>query len=110
MCLKSITKCNKLVRDYIPEIISAEGRKCSYEILSQGRYIELLDAKLCEELTEYQKSKSLEELADLVEVINAVINARGFSWEDLTTIRNQKLEERGGFKRRVFLKEIYGEK
>lgn len=106
---KKVIQCNKLVRDYIPEIIAADGRKCSYEVLSRDRYIELLDEKLNEELSEYQESKSLEELADLVEVIVAVINAMGFSWEDLTTIRTQKLVARGGFKNRIFLKEIIEE-
>lgn len=41
----------------------------------------MLDAKLTEELAEYQESKSLEELADLLEVMGAVVKARGYTWE-----------------------------
>lgn len=43
---------NKLVRDRIPEIIQATGKSCTTEILSDEQYIEMLDAKLQEELTE----------------------------------------------------------
>ena len=40
-------------------------------------YIQYLDQKLNEELAEYQADKSLEEVADLLEVMNAVAVARG---------------------------------
>lgn len=53
---------HKLVRDRIPEIIEADGKICICETLSDADYIDLLDQKLNEELTEYQESKSLEEL------------------------------------------------
>lgn len=60
---------HKLVRDRIPEIIEADGKTCTWETLSEVAYIQLLDEKLNEELAEYQESKSLEELADLLEVV-----------------------------------------
>lgn len=44
---------NKLVRDCIPEIIAADGNACVTEILSTERYVEMLDAKLDEELAEH---------------------------------------------------------
>ena len=47
------TTYNKLVRDRIPEIIEADGKKCVCETLSQEQYIAMLDAKLNEELAEY---------------------------------------------------------
>ena len=70
----------------------------------------MLDAKLNEELSEYHESKSLEELADLVEVIGAVVKARGYTWEQLTSIRKKKLSERGGFEKRILLVEVSEEK
>ena len=66
---------NKLVRGRIPDGIEADGKVHVREILSDTQYLEMLDAKLTEELAEYQESKSLEELADLLEVIRAVVNA-----------------------------------
>ena len=64
-----------------------------------------MDEKLSEELAEYQESKSLEELADLLEVMAAVVKARGYSWEELERIRARKREKRGGFEDRILLKE-----
>lgn len=46
---------NKLVRDRIPEIIEADGKKCKIENLSDDDYLEMIDAKLDEELAEYHK-------------------------------------------------------
>jgi len=97
---------NKLVRDRIPEIIEAGGKICVTEALSDAKYLELLDAKLTEELSEYQERKSLEELADLLEVMQAVIRARGWTWEQLERVRREKAARRGGFERKLLLKEV----
>lgn len=96
----------KLVRDRIPEIIEADGKTCVIETLSDSRYLEMLDAKLAEELAEYQGSKSLEELADLLEVMRAVVQARGWTWEQLEQVRQEKPAQRGGFEKKILLKEV----
>ena len=98
---------NKLVRDRIPELIEASGKSCTCETLSDEAYIAMLDKKLNEELAEYQQNKSLEELADLLEVMGAVVKARGYTWDDLTTVRRRKRAERGGFEKRILLKEVW---
>ena len=97
---------NKLVRDRIPEIIEADGKICVYEILSDEDYVYLLDQKLNEELSEYQESKSLEELADLLEVMQAVVKARGWTLEKLEQVRADKASKRGGFEEKILLKEV----
>lgn len=97
---------HKLVRDRIPDIIKADGKTCVTEILPDEQYLEMLDAKLSEELAEYQESKSLEELADLLEVIQAVVNARGWTWEQLEQVRANKSTKRGGFEKRILLKKV----
>ena len=104
--MKKHTIHNKLIRDRIPEIIESSGRSCITEVLSGDAYIRALDAKLNEELAEYQQSKSLEELADLLEVMGAVVKARGYTWDDLTRVRKEKRADRGAFDRRIFLKEV----
>lgn len=97
---------NKLVRDRIPEIIEADGKICVYEILSDEDYVYLLDQKLNEELSEYQESKSLEELADLLEVMQAVVKARGWTLEKLEQVRADKATKRGGFEKKILLQEV----
>ena len=104
--MKKRTVHNKLVRDRIPEIIEASGRTCVATMLPDDAYIRALDAKLNEELAEYQQSKSLEELADLLEVMGAVVKARGYIWDDLTRVRKEKRAARGAFDKRIFLKEV----
>lgn len=98
---------NKLVRDKIPEIIEKSGKKCTVEVMDNETYIKYLDAKLNEELAEYQADKSIEELADLLEVVYAVTAARGYSVEELEQVRKRKAEKRGGFVKRLLLKIVY---
>lgn len=100
------TTYNKLVRDRIPEIIASDGKTCVCETLSDEDYLRLLDAKLTEELSEYQESRSLEELADLLEVLRAVAKARGWTWEELEQARQDKAAKRGGFEKKILLKEV----
>ena len=97
---------NMLIRDRIPEIIESDGKTCITEMLPDAQYLEMLDAKLNEELAEYQESKSLEELADLLEVMRAVIKARDWTWEQLEQMRQAKAVQRGGFEKKILLKEV----
>lgn len=99
-------KYYKLVRDRIPEIIHTSGRSCLWDVLSHEEYIRKLDEKLNEELEEYQESKSLEELADLLEVIQAVVKARGWTLTQLEQVKKEKAEERGRFEKRILLREV----
>lgn len=97
---------NKLVRDRIPEIIEASGKKCSVRTLSPEEYQRAVDVKLDEELAEYHKEQNLEELADLLEVLLAAAAARGCSAERLEQIRAEKAAKRGGFQDRLYLLEV----
>ena len=97
---------NKLVRDRIPEIIEMSGRTCTIEYLSDEDYLHMLETKLDEELAEYHHDQSIEELADLLEVIRAVVVARGSSLEELERIREEKAQKRGGFEKKILLKEV----
>ena len=97
---------NKLVRDRIPEIIEGKGKRCVTRVMEHDEYIEMLDAKLDEELAEYHKDQNLEELADLMEVILAAAEARGYTIEQLENVRLEKKEQRGAFKKRLLLLEV----
>ena len=94
---------NKLIRDRIPEIIEKSGAECKIEILPDERYLEMIDLKLDEELAEYHKDPSIEELADLLEVIRAATIARGYTLEELEAVRANKAENRGTFEKKILL-------
>ena len=99
-------KYNKLVRARIPEIIESSGKSCVTEILSDEDYLKMLDAKLDEELAEYHAAQNIEELADLLEVIRACAVARGYTIEELEQVRAEKAATRGGFAKKILLKEV----
>jgi len=72
---------NKLVRDNIPEIMIKNGAKPVTRILTEEEYLKELNKKLLEEVNEYLESGSIEELADIEEVIIAILNAKKTSKE-----------------------------
>ncbi|MBC6972780.1 nucleoside triphosphate pyrophosphohydrolase [Bacillus sp. Xin] len=102
---------NKLVRDRIPEIIKHNGKAPTTRILNEKEYIEEIGKKIGEELTEYLEAETqehkIEELADLLELINALAQHEGVTLEDVEKVRKQKAEQRGGFQERIFLVEVH---
>ncbi len=91
---------NKPIRDKIPEIIKESGKNCNVKKLDDSEFLVQLEKKLVEELTEYQESKNVEELADVLEVIYRISNLKGF---DLDKARLEKIEKRGKFEKNLFL-------
>lgn len=98
---------NKLVRDKIPEAINKKGdRKANYRILNDKEYIEELDKKLFEEAHEFVEEHSVEELADLMEVIGAIMKIKNISLEDVQKEREIKNYKKGKFENRIFLIDV----
>lgn len=100
-------KYNKLIRDKIPAIIEKSGKKIEIAILSDDRFKAALNAKLQEEVAEYLKNPSVEELADLLEVLVTLAEQHDINLEELNEIRINKKEERGGFSKKILLKKVW---
>ena len=98
-----MTEYNKAIRDKIPEIIKESGGKYEIKTLSDEEFLVELDKKLDEELKEYDESKSVEELADIVEVIQKIVKLRGVDLSDFEKIRLEKVRKRGAFEKNLFL-------
>lgn len=94
---------NKLVRDKIPDIIKDDNGIPITRILNDEEYLEELNHKLKEELDEYLEDGSIEELADMAEVMRAIISLKKTSYEEFENIRISKVLKRGAFKKRIFL-------
>lgn len=97
---------DKLVRDGIPELIQREGRTCGVETLSDEAYAQALREKLIEEASEILEATPdtlIAELADLYEVIDALLALHNI--DDAAVIAEQKRRssERGSFKKRLRL-------
>ena len=98
---------NKLVRDKIPQIIKEKNDGVPiYRIMEDEEYLASLNSKLAEELAEYLESGEIEELADLEEVLLAILDAKKVTYKDFTAIREQKVQKRGAFKERIFLERV----
>ncbi len=102
---------NKLVRDKIPKNIDSEqGRKSKYRILDDTEYLKELNKKVIEEANEFIEENSIDELGDLMEVINAIMDLKGYRMQKVNEIMKLKVEKRGSFNNRIFLEYVEEEK
>lgn len=98
-----MNKRGKLVRDKIPSIIGTS----KFRVLAKKEFQSELAKKLVEEAKEFQCAPSIEELADVMEVVRALLAARKWTHSLLEQTRRKKAKERGSFKKRIFLKARY---
>ena len=102
---------NKLVRDKIPEDIDSEpGRKCKYRILNDEDYLKELNRKVLEEANEFIEENSIEELGDLMEVIKAIMQLKGYNIEEVNIAMKIKEHKKGAFNNKIFLEYVDEEK
>lgn len=98
---------NKLVRDKIPDIINADnGCQAVTRVMADDEYLDALEQKLQEEMKEYLESGDVEELADLEEVLRAILDAKSVNYVDFEKIRQGKVDKRGAFKDKIFLEKV----
>lgn len=97
---------SKLVRDKIIDIIKSSGRTPISHIANKEEYYSKLKEKIVEEVDEFLDEDNAEELADILEVIYAIRDAKNISKEELETIRKQKNNKRGSFKDKIILDNI----
>lgn len=96
---------NKLVRDKIPEILDKKGISYEKRTASKDEYKIALIKKLEEEVSEFQKENSVEELADVIEVIKSLKKLP--KYKNVEKIRIKKSKERGSFDKKIILKGKY---
>lgn len=99
----------KLVRDRIPEIISADGKVAVTRTLDDADMDMALKDKLLEECTEVRVAMNREDLekklSDVLEVIYALAAHAGLTPEGIERVRKRRAAERGGFSRQIWLEE-----
>jgi predicted house-cleaning noncanonical NTP pyrophosphatase (MazG superfamily) len=97
---------NKLVRDRIPEIIDNDGKSSKVREINGDELKRALVEKLSEEGREYLECMDSEELADILEVLYALIESNGSTLEEIEAIRQSKKDKRGGFSKGIFLESV----
>lgn len=103
---------NKLIRDKIPDIIKGKGETCITHVATEEEYAKALVAKLIEEVKEYAEAEGektgvdvIDELADIMEVMVAIIDSKKIDCGELERVRLEKREKRGGFEKRLILEQ-----
>lgn len=101
---------NKLVRDRTVERCKNAGSRTYWSVLNDQEFIDQLGLKCVEEALEVQEARTkeerIEELADLLEVVNAYCDLYGISLHDIQAVQAQKKLERGGFEKRIFVTKV----
>ena len=101
----------KLVRDNIPAILKKNNLVYKAKVLINDRhYLSALHEKLIEEVDELIEAsntkpdeKVKEEVADVLEVVNALCQLKNYDLNEIETYRLRKKEQKGGFEKRIFL-------
>ena len=97
----------KLVRDYIPEIIEADGKWClTRKVRGVDEHMAMLKEKIVEESQEFIENPSYEEAADLVEVVKTFCYLNDLEWGDVLRAAVKKQEARGGFCKGIVLQKV----
>lgn len=97
---------NKLIRDRIPEIIAASGKTCEVQVMLPDEFEAKLLEKLIEESSEIQTADHdhlTTEIADLLEVIDTLLDLKAISMQAVRAEQLYRREQRGGFQKKLKL-------
>jgi predicted house-cleaning noncanonical NTP pyrophosphatase (MazG superfamily) len=101
----------KLVRDNIPGVVGKlTGKEVKTRILENDEeYSKFLMRKIEEDAHELAaaegKEHIAEEVADVMELIDAILELNGLDIEEVRRIKKEKSEKRGGFRKRILMLE-----
>ncbi|MBA4749989.1 MAG: nucleoside triphosphate pyrophosphohydrolase [Alphaproteobacteria bacterium] len=101
---------NKLVRDLIPDMLGMKGHQVEVRPLNAGELEHALLAKLQEEVKELCEEKTqegrLQELADVREVLDALMALWQIESSQVEKARLEKVERHGAFYKGVFVEVV----
>ena len=97
----------KLVRDKIPDLIREDGKIPKTRMADTKKEMPIfLYQKMIEELGEYYQNPSLEEAADMLEVLLGICHNSGFDWQDVMKKADHKRATNGAFELGIILTDI----
>ncbi len=99
-------KVKKLVRDNVPEILEAEGKKIETHIAEDKEYEKLLHNKLQEEVKEFLQGEKEEKFADILEVLETISDTHNFNRDNVRMIKARKAREEGRYLQRIVLDKV----
>lgn len=96
----------RLVRDRIPEIIEAMGNVAIWYKLDDERFVAALLQEMIRTSQRFADTESLETLSDLLEAVDAWLQVKGLTMEEVNYAREEKKKRCGSFERRKFLERV----
>jgi len=103
-------KIDKLIRDQLPQMMRASGIQVFEAVMEKDEYVKRLKDKLLEEAKEVIASASAEEvreeLADVWEVMSALVKIYAMEWTDIQQAAELKRSKKGGFDGRVYVDSV----
>lgn len=89
-----MSKYSKLIRDNIPDLLDKNNLSYKVKILNHDQYKQGLKWKLIEEAGEVfttdNKEDLIEEIADVYEVIEAILEANNITSDDVNLVKEKK--------------------
>jgi predicted house-cleaning noncanonical NTP pyrophosphatase (MazG superfamily) len=89
----------------LTKIIKTKGEVARTHIADDAEYAQKLREKLQEEVAEYLQDENIGEIADILEVIDAIAEFKGFNRKEVEVAKQEKAEKRGRFTQRIILDE-----
>lgn len=100
---------NKLVRDRIPEIIENDHKTCVTRKLNDDEYLKCLKNMLLEECHEVMDAEGEDikkEIADVLEVLEALGNTLHIDQQEIMSIKEKKAHNNGAFDKKIYLEYV----
>lgn len=100
---------NKLIRDRIPEIIENDHKTCATRILNDEEYLKCLKSKLLEECNEVINAEGEDikkEIADVLEVLEALENTLHIDQQEIMSIKEKKAHNNCAFDKKIYLEYV----
>lgn len=101
----------RLVRDQVPRLVREAGHAVSFREAAGEERARFLKRKVAEEAAELlaaSPGEEREEVADLLEALEALLVERGVAREDLKLVKEAKRKRRGGFERCFVVESVAG--
>ena len=97
---------NKIVRNNIPMLLEQNGKHVKMHTLSDSEYSDAVLNKLSEKVDEYSSTNNIECLADMLELIETLLDHKNIPFEVIRELQLGKREARGGYDKKLFIEEI----
>jgi predicted house-cleaning noncanonical NTP pyrophosphatase (MazG superfamily) len=102
----------RLVRDHVPRLVREAGHAVAFREAAPGdervRFLKRKVSEEAQELLEAVPGDEGEEVADLLEALEALLAERGVPREDLKALKESKRRQRGGFERGYVVESVSG--